>query len=68
MSYMSYNEESYFGLRGKALYEVLFRNQKKFIEYCENNGRSYTGPNGLSIREADINELQKIKLKLSKYR
>ena len=32
--------------------------QRKWIEHCE-SGRSYTGPNGKAIREADYAELKK---------
>ena len=32
-------------------------NQQKWIEGCESNGKSYTGPNGVEIRQADNNYL-----------
>lgn len=31
--------------------------QQKWIEGCESNGKSYTGPNGGAIRQADNNYL-----------
>lgn len=34
--------------------------QRKWIEKCESSGRSYTGPNGQAIRQADEAELQKL--------
>jgi len=34
--------------------------QQRWIESCENNGKSYTGPNGAAIRTADNNQLYKL--------
>lgn len=63
MSLLIYNglkELSIKGLKGKALYRTLIINQKNFIEWCENNGKSYTGPNGPAIKQADLNELKRL--------
>lgn len=58
--YAGLKELPYKGLRGKKLYSVLAINQRAWIEYCERNGRSYTGPNGPAIRQADLNELRRV--------
>jgi hypothetical protein len=34
--------------------------QQAWIEYCESNGRSYSGENGAAIREADAAELKSL--------
>jgi hypothetical protein len=45
------------GTRGAtALYMVV--HQRKWIEWCESNGMSYAGNNGVAIRNADRNELR----------
>lgn len=38
--------------------------QQKWIERCENNERSYTGTNGVAIRQADNNYLHKLEVEL----
>ncbi len=39
--------------------------QRKWIERCEANGRSYTGPNGLAIQLADRAALRDIENQIS---
>ncbi|KKL90088.1 hypothetical protein LCGC14_1908170 [marine sediment metagenome] len=39
--------------------------QRRWIEDCEDNGVSYTGENGVAIREADTNYLKKLIHELS---
>ena len=55
------------GLKGRALYLHLVENQKKWIAHCEENGKSYSGPRGDAIREADRNELRRLERLLSQY-
>lgn len=38
--------------------------QQKWIENCESNGKSYTGENGIAIRQADNNYLHKLEVEL----
>jgi hypothetical protein len=38
--------------------------QRKWIESCESNGKSYTGPNGAEIRRADRLHLQSIEAQI----
>lgn len=45
-------------LRGRELDLHRVDQQRKWIEFCESNGRSYAGPNGQAIREADERELR----------
>lgn len=47
-------------LRGKSLYRFLVKEQQRWIEECTRNGRSYVGPNGQSIRQADEDELYRL--------
>jgi hypothetical protein len=47
-------------LRGRPLARHLLHLQKKWIEYCEGNDRSYTGPFGDLIRHADQMELERL--------
>jgi len=54
-------------LRGRALYVRLVHDQRKWIEDCE-KGRSYLGPNGRAIREADEAELRRLERRLAEYR
>jgi len=54
----------------KARREFLIRmvtEQRKWIESCESNGRSYSGPNGRNIRQADENALKKWEYELAHY-
>ena len=44
-------------LRGLARDRFLLSEQRKWIESCENNGVSYSGPNGPAIRKADADAL-----------
>lgn len=55
-------------MNGRQLYLRLLAEQRKWIEHCESNGRSYTGPNGQAIREADEQELERIQNRLASYR
>lgn len=48
------------GLRGPALRRALLSQQQRWIEYCEQNERSYAGPNGMAIRWADEAELRRL--------
>ncbi len=45
--------------RQRWLQQAVIR-QRAWIESCEANGRSYTGPNGLAIRLADRAALRDI--------
>lgn len=54
--------------RGRALYLHLLSEQRQWIESCEKNGRSYTGPNGTAIREADEAELHRLEARLASTR
>ncbi len=54
-------------IRGRELYVFLVDEQRKWIERCEANGRSYTGPNGQAIREADEAELRRLENKLAMF-
>lgn len=56
------------GLRGKQLDRHLLHNQRKWIEWCEGNERSYTGPNGPSIRQADHDELRRLEQRVQEGR
>jgi hypothetical protein len=47
-------------LRGRELRLHLIDQQRRWIEYCEKNGRSYAGPNGQAIRNADLEALRKL--------
>ena len=38
--------------------------QQTWIESCESNGKSYTGPNGGAIRQADVNHLLELEREL----
>jgi hypothetical protein len=51
-------------LYGKALYQRLLHDQRKWIEHCENRA-SYLGPNGPAIRRADEDELRRIETRLA---
>ena len=42
--------------------------QQKWIEGCESNGKSYTGPNGGAIRQADTNYLLEMERELGPLR
>jgi hypothetical protein len=53
-------------LVGRALYERMLSDQRKWIEQCE-QGRSYTGPNGPAIRMADAAELRRIEERLARF-
>ncbi len=44
--------------RGRALVLSMIEHQQKWIARCEANGRSYTGPNGAAIRQADLSNLR----------
>lgn len=46
-------------LRGRARALFYTEQQRKWIEHCEANGRSYTGPNGPAIRAADEQALRR---------
>ncbi len=52
-------------LRGRALTQHQIDNQRKWIDWCENNGRSYAGPNGNNIRLADREALTRLERKLA---
>lgn len=41
------------------------RKQQKWIEGCEANGKSYTGENGVAIRQADNNHLRELEIELN---
>lgn len=41
------------GLKGRERVIALISHQRQWINWCENNGKSYTGENGRAIREAD---------------
>lgn len=64
---VGYKEKPFIGKKGFELYLILTENQVNWIEYCENNGISYAGPNGLAIRQADKNELERLKERFSYY-
>ncbi len=49
-----------------SLYRKLIFDQRKWIEDCEANGKSYTGPNGPAIAQADIDELRRLEAKSPK--
>lgn len=40
--------------------------QQKWIENCEANGRSYAGPNGPAIQQADRNALRDIEAQIDR--
>ena len=52
-------------MKTKAKRKDLLHNkitkQQKWIENCEGNSRSYTGPNGSDIRQADNDRLISMK-------
>lgn len=48
------------GLRGRRLWLALLDHQQRWIEWCESNERSYTGPRGELIRAADYAELRRL--------
>jgi len=54
-------------LRGLNLFRHLFDQQKEWIDYCHNNGKSYVGPNGLNIMKSDYDELHRLE-QLIKFR
>lgn len=47
---------------GRARYMV--EHQRRWIEWCEGNGFSYTGSRGAAIRQADENQLKLYEFKL----
>ncbi len=52
------------GARGKNLLVALVDSQRRWIEYCEANGVSYTGENGPAIARADLDALRKLETRL----
>jgi hypothetical protein len=50
---------------GRQLTLHLIEQQRRWIEYCEANGRSYAGPNGPAIRAADAAELKRLESRLT---
>ena len=52
------------GLKGRARLLALVDRQRAWIDYCERNGVSYTGPNGVAIRAADRKALAALEAKL----
>lgn len=54
-------------LRGRALFQHLRDQQRKWIEYCESNGVSYAGERGPVIRLADEAELARLEARLNEY-
>jgi hypothetical protein len=49
--------------RKRWLQQQLIK-QRAWIESCESNGKSYTGPNGVAIRRADREALQSIEAQI----
>jgi hypothetical protein len=57
-------------LRGRGRIVANIEAQQRWIEYCE-NGRSYKGPNGQAIREADawiLNRWEKLLRDFDKFK
>lgn len=54
--------------KGKRLYRMLVDSQKAWIAYCESNGKSYSGPNGQSIKQADLDELKNLENRLNNFK
>ncbi len=48
----------------KGFYQEQIADQRQWIENCEKSSKSYTGPNGQAIREADDFELHRLLAKL----
>lgn len=56
-----FQELSILGLRGRQLYRTAVINQRRWIEWCEQNGKSYSdGERGERIRQADLAELRRL--------
>jgi|CXWL01.1.fsa_nt_gi hypothetical protein len=47
-------------LRGRERDLFQLQEQQKWVEACERNGVSYSGPNGPAIRRADMNVLRNL--------
>jgi len=54
-------------LKGRAWIQDRIFKQRKWIEDCEANGKSYTGENGRAIFAADMGELHRLEKELKEW-